>query len=115
VHWLLYREQSAASLDAADNRQGSGQEDLPVKPFHGSPDKVNIKAQVVPGPCVPAHRVRRVVLLCWLQSPRTKISKTGTAVQVVFDACWRRLEEEHKDVRAPHAPLVPLHDPAINH
>ncbi len=43
------------------------------------------------------------------------ISKTGTAVQVVFDACWRRLEEEHKDVRAPHAPLVPLHDPAINH
>ena len=47
--------------------------------------------------------------------PKGPICKVGGVVQVVFDACWRRLEEEHKDVRARHVPLAPVQGPAVNY
>ena len=69
------------------------------KSFHDAPDKVSFKAQVrylsTPSQegCMP-NRGKGV-------APQQG-SACGFAMQVVFDACWRRLAEKYKDVSHPN-------------
>jgi hypothetical protein len=76
---------------ALDGTIAKHPEDSHSKSFHdGSEDKVKLKAQVR---CPAMHVVKSLTVGALLTENATLLG------QVVFDACWRRLEEQYKGVR----------------
>ena len=96
----MLKMQAAASMHTAKDKQSLQREELQAKSFHSSSDKVNVKAQVRGQPLtLPVPRPGSLHDFFFWSPTSSRPDMLVLKRQVVFDACWRRLEEKHKNVR----------------